>query len=138
MSSCIYNELIISFGRLISGIYGLKSDIHAVTSHVDELSLNEILDGSYKCPILSQSKGKKSANTTDNILHSVRKVCSILQPQRAPEPSQKDVDLDSGSIKMEACISDTGFCSSKREENDKEDGDLHCKTSSCKVSRLGK
>ncbi|KAI3856996.1 hypothetical protein MKW92_024068 [Papaver armeniacum] len=122
-----------SGGNNILGIYGLKSDIHAVTRHVDELSLNEILDGSYKCPILSQSKGKKSANTTDNILHSVRKVCSILQPQRAPEPSQKDVDLDSGSIKMEACISDTGFCSSKREENDKEDGDLHGKTSFCKI-----
>ncbi|KAI3884611.1 hypothetical protein MKX03_000609 [Papaver bracteatum] len=122
-----------SGGNNILGIYGLKSDIHAVTRHVDELSLNEILDGSYKCPILSQSKGRKSANTTDNILHSVRKVCSILQPKRAPEPSQKDVDLDSGSIKMEACISDTGFCSSKREENDKEDGDLHGKTSSCKI-----
>ncbi|KAI3987903.1 hypothetical protein MKX01_021017 [Papaver californicum] len=127
-----------SGGNGILGIYGLKSDIHAVTRHVDELSLNEILDGSYKCPILSQSKGRKSANTTDNILHSVRKVCSILKPQRAPEPSQKDVDLGSGSIKMEACLSDTGFCSSRREESDKEDRDLHGETSSCKIEDFHK
>ncbi|MCL7032574.1 hypothetical protein MKW94_021687 [Papaver nudicaule] len=114
-------------------MYGLKSDIHAVTRHVDELSLNELLDGSYKCPTLSQSKGRKSSNTTDNILHSVRKVCSILQPQRTPEPSQKDVNLGSGSIKMEACLSDVRVCSSTREENDKEDKDLHEKTSSFKI-----
>ncbi|KAF8413248.1 hypothetical protein HHK36_001224 [Tetracentron sinense] len=69
-------------GNKILGIYGLKSGIHDVTKHADELSLNELLDDSYKCPILCQEKGKKATNTNENILHSVRKACSILQLQR--------------------------------------------------------
>ncbi|KAJ4957022.1 hypothetical protein NE237_013805 [Protea cynaroides] len=73
-------------GNNILGIYGPKSDIHDATKQVDELSLNELLDGSYKCPTLCQDKGKKAANTNENILHSVRKACSILQLQR---PVQK-------------------------------------------------
>ncbi|XP_043716350.1 uncharacterized protein LOC122664552 isoform X2 [Telopea speciosissima] len=85
-------------GNNILGIYGLKSDIHDVTKHVDELSLNELLDGSYKCPSLCQDKGKKAANTNDNILHSVRKACSILQ-RRRPVQSQNSFELDSSSNK---------------------------------------
>ncbi|XP_042505715.1 uncharacterized protein LOC122082314 isoform X2 [Macadamia integrifolia] len=83
-------------GNNILGIYGLKSGIHDVTKHVDELSLNELLDGSYECSNICQDIGKKVADTNENILHSVRKACFILQLKR-PVQSQNSFELDSGS-----------------------------------------
>ena len=59
-------------------MYGLKSDIHDVTQLVDELSLSELLDRSYKCPNLYQDKGKKVADTNESILSYVKKACSVL------------------------------------------------------------
>jgi len=61
-----------------SGIYGLKSDLHDVTKHLEELSLDELLDGSYKHPNLCPEKGEKASNGNENVLLSVRKSCSIL------------------------------------------------------------
>ncbi|KAA8522458.1 hypothetical protein F0562_013181 [Nyssa sinensis] len=52
------------------GVYGLKQDIYDVTKHVDELSLNELLDGSYKCPSFARDKGKRAANLNENIMNS--------------------------------------------------------------------
>eukprot|EP00268_Persea_americana_P068763 TRINITY_DN9646_c0_g1_i4.p1 TRINITY_DN9646_c0_g1~~TRINITY_DN9646_c0_g1_i4.p1 ORF type:complete len:738 (-),score=146.17 TRINITY_DN9646_c0_g1_i4:588-2801(-) len=65
-------------GNNILGVYGLKSDIHDVTQLVDELSLSELLDGSYKCPNLYRDKGKKVADTNESIISSVKKACSVL------------------------------------------------------------
>ncbi|KAF8379604.1 hypothetical protein HHK36_029045 [Tetracentron sinense] len=91
-------------GNNILGIYGLKSGIHDVIKHVDELSLNELLDDSYKCPTLCQDKGKKATNVNENILHSVRKACSVLQLWR-PVQSRNAVDLDSSSNrKTPSCL----------------------------------
>jgi len=48
---------------------------------VEELSLDELLDGSYKYSNLRLEKGKKTSNGNENVLHSVRKACSILPLQ---------------------------------------------------------
>ncbi|XP_077226753.1 uncharacterized protein LOC143860111 isoform X2 [Tasmannia lanceolata] len=80
-------------GNNILGMYGLKSDLHDVTKYVDDLSLNQLLDGSYECPNLRQDKGKKVSNTNENIIHSVRKACSILSLHNAVE-FQNAVELD--------------------------------------------
>ncbi|PIA49121.1 hypothetical protein AQUCO_01300168v1 [Aquilegia coerulea] len=94
-------------GGNILGIYGLKSDIHDVTKHVDELSLNDLLDGSYQYPSLRQDKGKKTANINDNLVIAIKKACSILQPSR-PLQSQNGAKLDSNSNrKLNACLLST-------------------------------
>lgn len=60
------------------GIYGLKSDLHDVTKHMEELSLDELLDGSYNYPKICPEKGKRTLHGNENIILSVRKACSIL------------------------------------------------------------
>ncbi|XP_010915772.1 uncharacterized protein [Elaeis guineensis] len=67
-----------SGGNNILGLYGLKSDLRDVTKHMDDLSLNELLDGNYKYPNICPEKGKRASNVHENILISVRKACSIL------------------------------------------------------------
>ncbi|KAG1330385.1 hypothetical protein COCNU_02G003530 [Cocos nucifera] len=67
-----------SGGNNILGIYGLKSDLHDVTKYMDDLSLNELLDSSYKYPSLCPAKGMRAPSVNENILSSVRKACSIL------------------------------------------------------------
>ncbi|XP_021679381.2 uncharacterized protein LOC110664131 isoform X2 [Hevea brasiliensis] len=66
-------------GNNLFGLYGLKTDVHDITKLVDDLSLNDLLQGTYECPSLGKDRGKKATNTTEHILHSVRKACSILQ-----------------------------------------------------------
>ncbi|KAL8138780.1 hypothetical protein V2J09_004781 [Rumex salicifolius] len=66
-------------GNRVLGTYGLKPDVHDITKLIDDISLDEILNGSYQCPTLGKEKGKRPANTSENILHSVRKTVSILQ-----------------------------------------------------------
>ncbi|KAJ4826154.1 hypothetical protein Tsubulata_037355 [Turnera subulata] len=83
-------------GSSFLGLYGLKTDVRDITNLVDDLSLNELLDGTYKCPSLGKEKGKTAANTSENVLHSVRKACSILQPCR-PAQLQSSAELDSCS-----------------------------------------
>lgn len=69
-----------SSGNNILGSHGLKSDIHEIAKQLDELSLFDLLNGNYKYSAFPVDKGKKSASTNDALLHSVRKVCSILCP----------------------------------------------------------
>ncbi|KAG5228302.1 UPF0706 protein [Salix suchowensis] len=65
-----------SFGSVAGGttflvrysLSGLKADVHDITKLVDDVSLNDLLNGTYD-----------SANTTESFLHSVRKACSVLQ-----------------------------------------------------------
>ncbi|CAN6231161.1 unnamed protein product [Urochloa humidicola] len=61
-----------------SGAHGLKSDVHDITNHVDNLSLSELLDGTYKYSSLGRDKGKKVLRTKDELLVSVRKAFSML------------------------------------------------------------
>lgn len=69
-----------SGGNNILGTHGSKSDLHDIAKKMDELSLSELLDGSYKFPKLPMDKGKKYSYSNDSILLSVRKACSILCP----------------------------------------------------------
>lgn len=64
----------------------MKPDINDVTKQLDEPLLNELLDGSYKCPSIAKDKGKKAANLNENIMHSVREACSILRLRKPVQP----------------------------------------------------
>ncbi|OMP06116.1 hypothetical protein COLO4_08352 [Corchorus olitorius] len=86
-----------SGGNNFLGLYGLKTDVHDISKLVDDLSLNELLDGTYECPNLGREKGKKTANTTENFLHSVKKACSILPHRRVQ--SQNFTDIENSSQK---------------------------------------
>ncbi|XP_058086612.1 uncharacterized protein LOC131233813 [Magnolia sinica] len=109
-------------GNNILGIYGLKSDIHDVAKLVDELSLNELLDGSYKFPASCQQKGKKASNSYENIVCSVKKACSILSHHNAVE-SLNLVELDgSGNRRMNACVlSSSSRVTSRNDEDTSKD-----------------
>lgn len=90
---------------------------------MDELALNDLLDGTYKCSSLVKDKGKKAESMSEDILHSVRKAFSVLQLSR-PVQSQDIVDVDSFSNKKtstcilssvsgnkgESCTSDLSRC----------------------------
>ncbi|XVF10510.1 hypothetical protein REPUB_Repub07fG0189100 [Reevesia pubescens] len=102
-----------SGGNSFLGLYGLKADVHDVTKLVEDLSLNELLDGSYECPSLGKEKGRKAANTTENFLHSVRKAWSILPLRRVQ--SQNFTDIDNSlhkkmSMHPSSSISLSGSC----------------------------
>ena len=108
-------------GYFISGIYGLKSDIHDVTKLVDEISVNRLLDGTYKCPSLGKDKGKKAVSTNENILHSVRKACSLLQLRR-PVQSQQFSETDcSSNRKLSTCSANSFSCVASNINGDKGD-----------------
>ncbi|KAJ0106080.1 hypothetical protein Patl1_17630 [Pistacia atlantica] len=81
-------------GNNFFGAYGLKSDIDDITKHVDDLSLRDLLDGTYKCPSLGKDKGKKATNMNESFVQSVRKACSIL-PLAKPPQSQNFTEVDS-------------------------------------------
>ncbi|XP_034580648.1 uncharacterized protein [Setaria viridis] len=61
-----------------SGAHGLKSDVRDITNHIENLSLSELLDGTYKYSSLGRDKGKKVLRTKDELLVSVRKAFSML------------------------------------------------------------
>ncbi|XP_042506054.1 uncharacterized protein LOC122082505 isoform X2 [Macadamia integrifolia] len=128
-------------GKSVLGIYGLKSDVHDVTKHVDELPLNELLDGSYECSNICQDTGKKVANTNENILHSVRKAYSILQLKR-PVQSQNSFELDSDSNrKAPPWLVISGSCGTSSMDCDKVVNNMANFTSSSEIhdscSKLG-
>ncbi|XVF51409.1 hypothetical protein PTKIN_Ptkin04bG0183000 [Pterospermum kingtungense] len=85
-------------GNNFLGLYGLKSDIDDVTMLVEDLSLNELLHGSYEYPVLGKEKGKKATNTTENFLDSVKKACSILPLQRVQPQNFTDIDNPSDEL----------------------------------------
>ncbi|TKY60671.1 hypothetical protein E2542_SST17770 [Spatholobus suberectus] len=92
-----------SGGSNFFGLYGLKHDFHDVTKLMDELPLDELLRGTFDCPILSKDKGKKTSNMNESFLNSVRKACSILQFPK-PVQSQNMAEMDySSNMKMSTC-----------------------------------
>lgn len=108
-------------GNNFFGINGLKPDTSDVTKHLDELSVNELLDGSYKCPSFAKDKGKKAANLNENILHSVRKACSILR-QRKPLQSQNSAEIDNSyNQKVSTCPLSSDTSVATRNDSDKGD-----------------
>ncbi|GJN19520.1 hypothetical protein PR202_gb06803 [Eleusine coracana subsp. coracana] len=65
-------------GNSVLGAHGLKSDIRDITDHIENLSLSELLDGTYKYSSLGREKGKRVLHTKDELLGSVRKAFSML------------------------------------------------------------
>lgn len=86
-----------SGGGNVFGIYGLKPDLHDISKLMDDISLDELFDGTYKCPDLGKDKGKKAAHLTDNILDSVKKVCSVIRlpgMQHAKQVEEIDIQFN--------------------------------------------
>lgn len=119
---CAFMGLIIAFWvNFMSGLYGLKSDNHDVTKHVDELSLNDLLDGNYKSPSLGKDKAKRAANTNENFLQSIKKACSMLELRR-PVKSQNISETDSSSSWITSpCPLTAASCIASSTSSDKED-----------------
>ncbi|XP_044487078.1 uncharacterized protein LOC123212100 [Mangifera indica] len=80
------------------GAYGLKSDLDDVTKHVDDLSLRDLLDGTYKCPSLGKDKQTIAPNINESFVQSIKKACSIL-PLAKPPQSQNFTEMDSCTSK---------------------------------------
>lgn len=112
-------------GNISLGVYGSKPDIYDLTKHVDELSLNGLLDGSHKCPSFTKDKGKKVANLNENILHSVREACSILRLQKPIQPQNFAGIDDTYNQKVSTCL--VGTHSSLASRNDSDKGDTYNK-----------
>lgn len=91
-----------------AGIYGLRSGLHDVTKYMEELSLDDLLDGSYQYSNKCVEKRKKASNGNENILLSVRNACSILQLREAVDSGGKIKALTSpqNSISSTANMSD--------------------------------
>ncbi|GFZ16442.1 hypothetical protein Acr_25g0008510 [Actinidia rufa] len=87
----------------VKGTNGLKPDTYDVTAHLDDLSVNELLDGSYKGPSFSKDKGKKTAILNDNILQAVRKACSVLRLHK-PLKTKNSAEIDNScNHKVSTC-----------------------------------
>ncbi|CAK7335615.1 unnamed protein product [Dovyalis caffra] len=94
-------------GNDFFGLCGLKTDVHDITKLVHDISLNDLLDGTYECPSLGKDKGKKATNTTESFLHSVGKACLILQFP-GPAQFQNFVETDvCSSEKIPTCPSNS-------------------------------
>lgn len=85
------------------GLYGLKHDFHDVTKLMDEPPLDELLRGTFDCPILSKDKGKKTSNMSVSFLNSVRKACSILQLRKSVQSQNMSEVEYSSSMKISTC-----------------------------------
>ncbi|GMH09365.1 hypothetical protein Nepgr_011206 [Nepenthes gracilis] len=76
------------------GMFGLKPEVHDITKLMADISLNELLEGSYDFPTFGKVKGKIASDMNENIMHSVRKAFSILRVQGSVQGKQSDeVDI---------------------------------------------
>ncbi|KAI7741982.1 hypothetical protein M8C21_008695 [Ambrosia artemisiifolia] len=83
-------------GNNILGVYGSKHDIQDFAKHVEEVPLNELLDGSYKCVKSIKVKEKSTEALNESILQSVKEACSVLHLQKSTQaPKVPAVDATS-------------------------------------------
>ncbi|XP_071693769.1 uncharacterized protein [Rutidosis leptorrhynchoides] len=87
----------------ILGVYGSKHDICDFGKQVDEVSLNELLDGSYKCRNSIEEKERKTEVLNGSILSSVRDACSILHLQK-PIKTQTAAGVDGAYKHNASCL----------------------------------
>lgn len=115
------------------GLYGLKHDFHDVTNLMDEPPLDELLKGTFDCPIIIKDKGRKASNNNESFLSSVRKACSIIQ---SPKPVQsQNMEMDYSPNKKMSTTQVSSICAVESDVN--EDKEQSCSTdmsSSQKVS----
>uniref|UniRef100_A0A2P2KVZ7 Uncharacterized protein n=1 Tax=Rhizophora mucronata TaxID=61149 RepID=A0A2P2KVZ7_RHIMU len=104
-------------GNNIFGSYGLKMDVHDITKLVDDLSLNDLLDGTYQCPRLGKDKCKKASNMSESIVQSVRNAYSILH--------------GSTNEKMATCMSSSVSIISSGDNLDPSTADLSSSNKDC-------
>ncbi|GAB2296763.1 hypothetical protein Dimus_030869 [Dionaea muscipula] len=107
-------------------MYGLKCDVHDATK-LGDVSLNKLLDGSYKYPIYGEGKGKRTGNMSGNILDSVRKVFSFLPvrgPGRRQQPEDTSVALNKKASLLSSTSSSSVSSSTKPEAENQQVPDL--------------
>lgn len=80
-----------------SGLYGLKPDAFDITKYVDEISVDDLLRGTFDRPEIAKDKEKITAKQNDDVLSSVRKACSILQTRKV-SLAQKCAEIDNSFI----------------------------------------
>ncbi|XP_058732072.1 uncharacterized protein LOC131603676 isoform X2 [Vicia villosa] len=111
-------------GNNFFGLYGLKHDFHDVTNLMDEPPLDELLKGTFDCPIISKDKGKKASNNNESFLSSVRKACSIIQ---SPKPVQsQNMEMDYSPNKKMSTSQVSSICAVESDVN--EDKEQSCST----------
>ncbi|KAG8058664.1 hypothetical protein GUJ93_ZPchr0002g25008 [Zizania palustris] len=101
-------------GNSVLGMHGLKSDIRDITNHIENLSLSELLNGTYKYSSLGREKGKKVLRTKDELLVSVRKAFSMLSGRDCSSGKNANFLL---SPKLPTAS--TSSCDGKNQCNDK-------------------
>lgn len=82
-------------------MYGLKPDVFDITKFVNELPLHDMISGNYTSPCISKDKGKRSANSSTDLMQLVRKACSVLQPQKGLQ-AQNSAEIDNGCIRSDS------------------------------------
>ncbi|CAH9089756.1 unnamed protein product [Cuscuta epithymum] len=104
-------------GHNFLGSYGLKSDTLDVAEKMEDMSLEELLDGSYMSPLFTKYKEKKATSSNESLLHAIRNACSLLQkPERVKSCSDDDKiaepmhiasfsATEADGIKADACTS---------------------------------
>ncbi|XP_074264787.1 uncharacterized protein LOC141587234 [Silene latifolia] len=85
-------------GNYAFGMYGLKPDVHDVTKLMVDISLDELLDGTYQCPTIGKDERTRTPSLNNNVLDSVRKVFSLIRPQGLQQDKQTE-ELDIQAIK---------------------------------------
>ncbi|KAL8498530.1 hypothetical protein ACS0TY_021746 [Phlomoides rotata] len=83
-------------GNNFFGAYGLKPDVFDITKYVNERPLHELLRGSDTC--IAKDKGKKATSSNNDLLQSVRSVCSVLQAKKVLH-AQNYAEVDNSCIR---------------------------------------
>ncbi|XP_051129615.1 uncharacterized protein LOC127250383 [Andrographis paniculata] len=84
-------------GSNFFGMYGLKPDVVDITKYASEQPLDVLLHGNYTCLSSGKDRGKTSSDSNNNLLQSVRKAWSIIQPRKV-YTVQLGSETDSSSI----------------------------------------
>ncbi|XP_020574980.1 uncharacterized protein LOC110021004 isoform X2 [Phalaenopsis equestris] len=105
-----------SGGSNILGTHGSKLDLQDIARNLDEISLCELLDGSYKFGKLPMDKGKKCSNSNDSILLSVRKACSILCPRSQIAENGSNVKASQSSQDPSFSTGSSSDCEAKEKQ----------------------
>ncbi|KAM0015558.1 hypothetical protein Hdeb2414_s0032g00712101 [Helianthus debilis subsp. tardiflorus] len=83
-------------GNSVLGIYGSKHDICDFAKHVDEVSLNELLDGSYKCPDSIKVKEQSTEGLTEVFCYRLEKLARFFTTKSLLKPQQTHLLVTSG------------------------------------------